>query len=320
MISIRYRIAGAIFGGAVGDAMGHPTEFVGSFEAIRARWPPDGVTGFEKYWERGGQRFAPYTDDTDMGLVVLRSLLAAREDGLDLDGTMTSMAAAFIEWSHQPDLGSRAPGNACLAGCHRLESGAHWAEGGTPDSGGCGSIMRVYPFALVHMDAPERALAWSVEHSKLTHRAPMALAACAGMTGAMLALLAGDGAPAALEAMAAAADDHDAETAELTRGAIAEARAGTPPEDILDRLQGWNAREALAASAYVFARNPGDPRAAILEGANSPGDSDSIACIAGSLAGAACGAEAIPAEWRREVEGVDELQALADRVATLQGV
>lgn len=319
MTSTRDRIAGAIFGGAVGDAMGNPTEFVGSFEAIRARWPPDGVTGFVEYRDRDGWQFAPYTDDTDMALVVLRTLLDGRDAGRDLEATMTGMAGAFVRWSKKPNLHELAPGMACLSGCRRLEQGHHWSEGGTPDSGGCGSIMRVYPFALVHMDDPGTALAWGVEHSKLTHRAPMALAACAGMTAGMLSLMGGNGPDAALEAMVLAAGEFDVDTAWLTRHAITEARAGTPPEGILDEIQGWNAREALAASAYVFARNPAEPARVILEGANSPGDSDSIACIAGSLAGAACGVDAIPVEWRVNVQDADELESLAVRITALHG-
>ena len=41
--------------------------------------------------------------------------------------------------------------------------------------------MRAYPFGLVFADDPARAEAWSIAHSKLTHRDPIALAACAAM-------------------------------------------------------------------------------------------------------------------------------------------
>src|SRR5688572_4424098 len=76
--------AGAVLGGAIGDAMGHPTEFL-SMDAIRQRWGDDGVQGFELFWDRGGRRFAPYTDDTQMAEAVLRTLVTARRDALDLD-------------------------------------------------------------------------------------------------------------------------------------------------------------------------------------------------------------------------------------------
>jgi len=56
------------------------------------------------------------------------------------------------------------------------------------------------------------------------------------------------------------------------------------------------------------------PGAAILEGANTPGDSDSIATLAGALVGARCGINALPSDWVRDVERTAELSALADRV------
>ena len=63
------KVAGAVLGAASGDALGHPTEFL-SAESIRQRFPPDGVEGYELWWEREGERFAPYTDDTQMAEVV----------------------------------------------------------------------------------------------------------------------------------------------------------------------------------------------------------------------------------------------------------
>ena len=54
------RYAGTVLGAAIGDAMGHPTEFIGSFDAIRERYGPLGVQGFELYWEHGDRRFAPF--------------------------------------------------------------------------------------------------------------------------------------------------------------------------------------------------------------------------------------------------------------------
>src|SRR5690242_4139982 len=83
--SLLSRVSGAVLGGAIGDAMGHPTEFM-SMESIRARYGESGVQKFELYWEREGRRFAPYTDDTQMAEQVLRALIDERED---LDRCMT---------------------------------------------------------------------------------------------------------------------------------------------------------------------------------------------------------------------------------------
>ncbi len=54
-------------------------------------------------------------------------------------------------------------------------------------------------------------------------------------------------------------------------------------------LLGWAADEALAAAVYVFYRHPYDLHAGLIEATNTPGDSDSIATLAGALIGAYSG-------------------------------
>ena len=105
-------------------------------------------------------------------------------------------------------------------------------------------------------------------------------------------------------------------TGRMMQRAVEAARAGEAPEYVLSRLQGWAAHEAISAALYILVRHPDSPEAAILEGANTPGDSDSIATLAGALVGARCGVSALPAGWVREVEWTDTLQALARAVVT----
>jgi ADP-ribosylglycohydrolase len=120
-----------------------------------------------------------------------------------------------------------------------------------------------------------------------------------------------DEAHAMFEAMEAAAARHCMTTSAMIARAVHEARTGVAPEVTLDRLRGWAAHEAIAAAAYIFTRHPDDARAAILEGANTAGDSDSIASIAGALVGARVGSSGLPSSWIRDVERTDELAALA---------
>jgi len=304
-------VAGCVLGGAIGDAMGHPTEFISSVASIRAKYGPEGVTKYELYWDKGGKRFAPYTDDTQMAEAVLRALLDGRAQSKDLDGTMHLMARRFVEWAKNPQGGHRAPGNACLSGCRALEQGTHWSKAGGPTAGGCGSVMRAYPFGLVFADDLPRAERWAVEHSKLTHRDPIALAACAAMAVGVALALRGERVGVITSEMVAAACRYSPRTAAMMATAIEEARTGVGPEVTLDRLRAWAAHEAIAAAVYIFERHPDEPRAAVLEGANTPGDSDSIATLAGSLVGARCGVRSFSEEWLRDVERADELMALA---------
>ena len=302
---------GAVLGAALGDAVGHPTEFIASFAGIRAKYGPEGVTGPTLFWERDGKRFTPYTDDTQMAEVVLRSLLESRAQSEDLDAAMRRMGRGFVEWAAHPQGGHRAPGNACLSGCRALEQGVRWSEAGGATAGGCGSVMRAYPFGLVFAGDLHRAERWAVAHSRLTHGDPIALAACAAMAVGMARVVRGETLDVVLSEMVAAACRYCAKTAAMVATAIHEARTGVSPEVTLQRLQGWAAHEAIAAAAYVFARHPDDPGAAILEGANTPGDSDSIATLAGALVGARCGALALPEAWVRDLERAEELRDLA---------
>ncbi|MBL8953610.1 MAG: ADP-ribosylglycohydrolase family protein [Myxococcaceae bacterium] len=301
--------AGVVLGAAIGDAMGHPTEFLDSVEEIRAKYGAEGVSKFELFWERDGKRFAPYTDDTQMAEAVARALIDSR--GSDLDPAMKLMAKRFVAWSMEPQGGHRAPGNACLAGCAALRNGVHWSQAGGEQAGGCGSVMRAYPFGLFFANQLQRAESWAVEHSALTHRDPIALAACAAMAVGVALLVRGERVATVTSEMVAAACRYSPPTAAMMAQAIGDARAGVEPDVTLDRLRAWAAHEAIAAAVYILERHPDDPRAAILEGANTPGDSDSIATLAGALVGARTGARGLPPEWVRDVERADELLALA---------
>lgn len=307
----RSRFLGAVLGAAIGDAMGHPTEFVRSLDEIRARFGPKGVEGYARVIERHGARFAPYTDDTQMAEAVMRSLLSGLAAGEALEGVLRRMARAFVSWSLRPQGGHRGPGRACLAGCAELERGVPLREAGAPDAGGCGSVMRAYPFGLVLGDDLARAERWAVEHSLLTHGDPIALAACAAMAVAVETARAGREPEAVGAGMVDAAARYSAETATMIERALADAREGIPPEVTLTRLEGWAAHEAIAAAGYVFLRHADDARAAILEAANTIGDSDSIATLVGALVGARLGVDALPREWVVEIERAEALSDLA---------
>ncbi len=115
-------------------------------------------------------------------------------------------------------------------------------------------------------------------------------------------------------AMVAAACRQSPRTGAMMAQALEEALDGTPPEVTLKRLEGWAAHEAVAAAVYLFMRHPDDIRAAILEGATSPGDSDSLATLAGALVGARRGLGAIPEDWIHGVERSRALMALGARI------
>ena len=78
--------------------------------------------------------------------------------------------------------------------------------------------------------------------------------------------------------------------------------------------EGWIGEEAVALALYCFLKYPDDYRKTVLRGANTNGDSDSIACIAGGISGAYLGIDAIPDDWINRIEKTDYLNALAKRL------
>jgi ADP-ribosyl-[dinitrogen reductase] hydrolase len=119
--------------------------------------------------------------------------------------------------------------------------------------------------------------------------------------------------------MVMAARRYSPTTVDMIERAVDEAGNGVEPKVTLQRLRGWAAHEAIAAGVCIFVRHADDPRTAILEGANTPGDSDSIATLAGALTGARCGVESLPVEWIGDVERNEELLELARLVVEVVG-
>lgn len=253
---------------------------------------------------------------------------------------MTRIAIRFIRdcqdpWGWRAPL--RAPGNGCKNGVDRLSDilRAHGFEvlPDNPeqypagwwrlenDTGGCGSVMHAYPFGLVFYDAPELAARLSAEHSRITHAAPSAVSACASMAmGAALALRKLP-AEAILHHMYRVARQYDmpgyrAQTAPLIAQALHWAHNPTimSQQEVFARLQGWNAHEAIAAAVYIFASRPDNVREALAMGVHTPGDSDSIASLAGALVGAQVGMNQIPADWPRNLEDATQLAGYGDQV------
>ena len=170
-------IRGCLFGGAVGDALGYPVEFL-SEEAIFGKYGPKGITAFAKD-PRSGK--ALISDDTQMTLFTADGLLVG-----DTRGAMRGIqgqprgyvAKAYLDWLKTQESGApdadrrersplergvswlldvpelysrRAPGNTCLSALMEEKDGESfddYVEAKRNHSKGCGGIMRVAPIAV----------------------------------------------------------------------------------------------------------------------------------------------------------------------------
>jgi len=318
-------IIGSIVGLAVGDAFGYPHEFR-SVAQVRREIGPAGITSYLRLKDpRFSRPFivgtdhppGTFTDDTQMSIAA-EALIAHGDSARDT--LLTDMGRRFVDW-YFSDENDRSPGAATGTACEALRDGARYDESAVKDSKGCGANMRVAPIGLFYDDLDDVADV-ARACAAITHGHPC------GTEGAAAAALC-----VALALRGASPADMHAEVARriVGRGALAlEAVWGRiplvldhPPEEVLVELEdnpdglgeGWVAEEAVASAMYCFWRNADDFRACVVEAANTDGDSDSIACIAGGIVGARVGRSGIPGDLADGVERTAMLHALGDRLA-----
>jgi len=294
-----------LFGLALGDALGYPTEFMRLNDGIRLHYGPQGI--------QEPPNPALYTDDTQMTLALTEGLLDAGLNS-DLDTQMNAIAKRFVSWKHSPE-NDRSPGTTCLRAVGRYENGMLWHESGIKESKGCGSAMRVATIGYLYQHDEVWLRDIANASGLITHGHLAAVAA--SIAGAYLVKLALDGVHpdeylGRVQTFAGDISD-DFDQAMLRVGHVL--TWGSEESALRHIGEGWVGEEAIALALYCVIRYPDDYVGAVRRGANTDGDSDSIACIAGGILGARLGLESIPLEWRTRCEHRDDLINLAVRMA-----
>jgi ADP-ribosylglycohydrolase len=281
------KVAGVIFGTAIGDGIGAPVEFLKGPEVDR-------VLAQHVAEVEAGKELR-YTDDTQLTIAVMEGLLDNWR--ADIDASGEAVALRLREWAKSPE-NNRAPGNACLAGAARLERGVCWRMAGADDARGCGSAMRSAPYGIKFWRNPRKAACWALEHSRMTHGHPAALKAAGFVAEVCARFLQDESIFPVLERLG----EHP-----LCKQAMGVVGG---PRRVLDELQGWTGDSALAAAARCISEGLSVSET-LLCAARHDGDSDSVAAIVGAWLGAKYGFSALP--WRATVEGADYLAKLAER-------
>lgn len=131
------KVAGAIFGFAIGDAMGATTEFMSANEVRQKYGIVDNIVGGGWLNLKPGQ----VTDDTEMMLCVAEGYRASVASGTDFT---KEVSQRFIDWYSKGPVDC---GNACVSGIKRIANG----QGVKYDSStlGNGALMRALPMAIV---------------------------------------------------------------------------------------------------------------------------------------------------------------------------
>lgn len=293
-----------LFGLALGDALGWPTEFL-SLPRIYSRFGQHGI--------QEPPDPALYTDDTQMTIALTEGLLDAGLDA-DIDTQMQAIAKRFVIWKNSPE-NNRAPGNTCMAAVRHLEEGRNWREAGIVNSKGCGSAMRVATIGYLYQNDEAKLREVAQQSGIITHGHPAAVAG--SIAAAYLVKLALDGV-APEEYMRRVLIFCDGISEDFDRAITRVSHVlgwGSETHSMRHLGEGWIAEEAVALALYCVLRYPDDYVATVRRGATSEGDSDSIACIAGGILGARLGIEAIPQDWRERCENKTYLSDLAKRMA-----
>jgi ADP-ribosyl-[dinitrogen reductase] hydrolase len=340
---LRGRFHGCLLGGAAGDALGAPIEFLDLDEIVMA------------YGEGGIRDLAPaygklgsITDDTQMTLFtaegMLSAQLAAALGGQEPD-FFRAATVSYARWLMTQEISQRglsatansgwllqqrklfnrrAPGTTCLSALHSNRGKVTRAAN---DSKGCGGVMRIAPVGMyfAHALIRERHLDRLISSifrtgsdlAAITHGHPSGCLS-AGVLAVIVGLvLAGSPLKEAIGAAKVELRKHKSHQETLAAIEQAEALAEARPRErsaLRVMGKGFVAEEALAMGLYC-ALSARDFEEGIILAVNHSGDSDSTGSIAGNLLGAAEGVEAIPDRWLANLELRTTIEALADDLA-----
>lgn len=303
------RAFGSILGSAGGDALGSQYEF-GSDHPDS--WQPEfGVGVF-------GHEIGEWTDDTSMAMPILE--WAAKRESLPMEHILRR----WLEWSKD----SKDVGAQTRAVLSKLDSNSETLDSDAFDaafaqhnymtkSAGNGSLMRIGPYALSSLYDEGLNLENLKKINQWTHYEEDNFIATAVWSDAIRdAILTGSF--DMLKSLEATRNGGD------TRWRILIAEALEPethPRKYKEN-NGWVVaafQSALSAIAHTSTLEE-----AIVASIRGGGDTDTVAAITGSLAGAVYGAKAVPAKWISVLHGwpgysVAEIETLVREATAIKG-
>lgn len=320
------KIAGALFGQAIGDAIAYQTEFL-PLKTITEKYGddlsfPDTVT---------------VTDDTTMMLAVARALPRARSQ--TPRELVRVLLTEFLEWGDDPSNRDGTALSNSLALDRLKVLRAHkrsWTEGAVYTSASV-ALTRATSIAFAGNGSIAQL------QTALTHADPVALAATETYVTA-LKLLADDNEPLTMfrQLITSVRDMRNQENLYLdswlgkldgmwpesghgsmhsawlrvrdilymVEELLAESR---PPRDVCAVLgNGFSADTAFANGLYFYLKHEDSPMTAVLEAAKTSGDSTAIAAVTGALTGIAHGFKAWPSSWKFGVNVRDRISGAAE--------
>ena len=303
------RLWGAALGAMCGDALGAPVEGMSPADL-------EAQHGLVTEMLPGRLPAGSYTDDSQMMIAILETLVQYGD-------LVPSAAAQAFARRFEP---RRGYGKRIAGVMERINAGESWTRTGT-DSYGNGGAMRVGVLGAYYTDDPERLARAALEQCSITHTHPQALAmsTAQAMAVGLACKLGGEGKRpdprVVCGGLATMVEDIDEECAarlselpDCLGFGPQEAKAGLIWEYACDVRAIESVPPALGC--FFAARSA---RETVELAVSLGGDTDTIAAMAGSLAGAYYGAGAWPHEWINALEngpyGRDYVFKLCQRAA-----
>lgn len=323
------RCQGCLIGGAIGDALGYPIEFM-SQESIFYQYGPDGLTDYVLT-----NNIAQISDDTQMTLFTADAIICAKNkfpeqwlnEGVLIpyifhcyqdwlltqteDYPLPDSTSTYSNLVHIPELfARRAPGTTCMEALRGRQMGTITKP--LNDSKGCGGVMRVAPLALAlygqNVSFAQAALL-GAKAAAITHGHELGYIPAAALTFLIAELLNGVSLEESVKHISPLLISLFPMSENLNRLLMLMAEAQTlahlnAPADKAFKLlgQGWVAEETLAIAVYCALKYSNDFEKGVLTAVNHSGDSDSTGSVTGQILGAYLGFEAIPQKYIQPLE------------------
>ena len=291
------RALGSIIGSAVGDATGAPFEFGPGGQWLR-RFPKPVLGGMGEMVGGGSFDWEPgeFTDDSQMAMALAESLISS--GGFDVDSVWEFFRAWYKE---AVDVGINT-GRVLRQTRHEgAAEAAHRAHG---QSASNGSIMRIAPVGVfgVRLGRAD-TIRLAIQQSDVTHF-DRAAATGAAIVAEVIrhCIVTGDFESAlSEETFVAVAHELGAEGEALV-APYRQLLAPTFDPYIYEGHSNGSAWVATAQAVWAI-RSTTNFHDAIVAAIELGGDTDTVAAIAGSMAGALYGIQGIPVRWTTHVHG-----------------
>ena len=304
---LKDKIKAVMLGHAVGDALGVPVEFCERDEL--AAKPVTDMVGYGTYPYPEGC----WSDDTSMSLAALDSLASGK---LDFDDIMVKFGEWYYDDEYTPTGEMFDVGNTCSYAIDNYFAHHKPVEecGLTRErSNGNGSLMRIHPFVLYACAKQMSIDEWLgviVKASALTHAHDRSKIGCLIYTFVLMSLLKDKGKGGIEDGL---------KKAKHYLNACAEF---TPYERIFKNDFATLPRDEIKSSGYVVDTleaalwcllTTANYRDCVLKAVNLGDDTDTVAAVAGGLAGVLYGYDAIPSEWLEALKRRDYIEEMCER-------